>query len=80
MSRFRIALAHLVNISEYIREMTPYLKELCCEWHKELLNMDKVIDKQDKKIKMISTSSDQAKRLMQIESIASVTATAFLPH
>ena len=58
--------------------MTPYLKELCCEWYEELLIVDKAIKKQDKKIKMIAISSDQAKRLMQIEGIGPVIATAFV--
>ncbi|MCF6252265.1 MAG: IS110 family transposase [Methylococcaceae bacterium] len=78
VNRFRKALAHLVNTSEYTGEMTPYLKELCCEWYEELLIVDKAIKQQDKKIKMIATSSDQAKRLMKIEGIGPVIATAFV--
>lgn len=78
VSRLRKALAHLVNTAEYTGEMTPYLKELCGEWYKELLIADKAIEKQDKKIKMIAMSSDQAKRLMKIEGIGPVTATAFV--
>ncbi len=78
VSRFRKALAHLTNTTEYTGEMTAYLKELCCEWYKELLIVDKAIEKQDKKIKAISMSSDQAKRLMQIEGIGPVTATALV--
>jgi len=78
VSRFRKALAHLVNTPEYTGEMTAYLKELCGEWYRELLIVDKTIDKQDKKIKIIAKSSDQANRLMQIEGIGPVTATAFV--
>jgi transposase len=79
IASLREGLASIINANEsYSDEITHAITSLAQGWYEELIALDQAIDKINRTIKNIARQSEQAKRLMQIEGIGFITATAMV--
>lgn len=77
-SNLRKGLVAVLSGENSNQDATSMLIEMTQEWYDELLTLDKIIKEKDKKIVQIAQQSEQARRLMQVEGIGPVTATAMV--
>jgi len=80
VTNLRNGLASLINDENesYSDETTEGLLLLVQDWYDELVSLDIAIEKKNLTIKAIARNSEQAKRLMQLEGIGVITATAMV--
>ena len=77
-ARLRKGLVSVLSGENSNQDITSMLIEMTQEWYEELLTLDKAIKEKDKKIAQIAKQSEQARRLMQVEGIGPITATAMV--
>lgn len=78
LSRLRKGFVTFLSGENSSNDVTSMLMELTHEWYDELQTLDNAIEEKDKKIKQIARQSEQARRLMQVEGIGPITATAMV--
>lgn len=78
ITHLRKGLVAILNGEQTNQEVTSLLMEMVYEWYEELKSLDESIKDKDKKLVQLARQSEQASRLMQIEGIGPVTATALV--